>query len=222
MGMGTRERPGDRGRRRLRGAARRLGVEHREARVAAGLSLRAAADASGSPKSQLWRFERGEIDRLSLADLGSWFSVLGLDLSVKVYPAGDALRDAASQRLLERLRSELHPTLRWRAEVALPIEGDLRAWDAEVRGTVPRPWRCRVEAETRVADAQALERKLALKLRDDPGGHLILLLADTRSNRAALPALRAGLRDMLPAGARDVLAALRNGVEPPGSAILLM
>jgi hypothetical protein len=184
--------------------------------------LRAAAAASGSPKSQLWRFERGEIDRVSLADLGAWFSVLGLDLSVKAYPAGDALRDAASQRLLERLRAELRPILGWRTEVALPIDGDLRAWDAEIRGTVPQPWRCRVEAETRVADAQALERKLALKLRDDPGGHLILLVADTRSNRAAVAALRAGLKDSFPATARDVLAALREGREPPGNAILLM
>jgi transcriptional regulator with XRE-family HTH domain len=197
-------------------------MEHREARVAAGLSLRAAAAASGCPKSQLWRFERGEIDRVSLADLGAWFSVLGMDLSMKVYPVADPLRDAASQRLLERLRAELHPGLGWRTEVPLPLEGDLRAWDAEIRGSEPRPWRCRVEAETRITDAQALERKLSLKLRDDPGGHLILLVADTRTNRAAMPALRSGFRELFTAGAGDVLKALREGLEPPGNAILLM
>ena len=190
--------------------------------MAAGLSLRAAGDASGTPKRQLWRVERGEIERVSLADLGAWFSVLGLDLSVKVFPAGDALRDAASQRLLERLRAELHPVLGWRTEVGLPIEGDLRAWDAEIRGTVPRLWRCRVEAETRISDAQALERKLALKLRDDPGGHLLLLVADTRANRAALSTLRQGLGELFPASARATLAALREGREPPGNLILLM
>ena len=220
--MGTRDRPGDRGRRRAREASRRLGREHWEARVGGGLSLRACADASGTSYSKLWRFEHGELEVVSIGDVGAWCAVVGLDLVFRAYPAGDALRDAASQRLLERLRAELHPSLGWRTEVPLRIDGDLRAWDAEIRCREPRPWRCRVEAETRIADAQALERKLALKLRDDPGGHLILLVADTRSNRAVLAALRAGLRDLFPATARDVLAALRDGREPTGNAILLM
>ena len=107
-------------------------------------------------------------------------------------------------------------------EVPLPIEGDLRAWDAEIRGREPRPWRARIEAETRIADGQALERKLALKLRDDPGGHLILLVADTRANRRALAALGPGLREMLPLGAREVLGALDAGREPAGSGIVML
>jgi transcriptional regulator with XRE-family HTH domain len=201
---------------------RRLGREHRDARVAAGLSLRECADAAGTSHSKLWRFERGQVEVANIGDLGAWCSVVGLDLAMRAYPAGDPLRDVASQRLLGRLRSELHPTLRWRTEVALPLEGDLRAWDAEIRGASPRPWRCRVEAETRIADAQALERRLALKLRDDPGGHLVLLVADTRTNRMVVAALRAGLKDLFPASAREVLHALRQGSEPPGSGIVFM
>lgn len=184
--MGTRERPDDRGRRRVRAAIVRLGEEHRIARVGAGLSLRDTAVASGSSRSQLSRFERGSIDRASLTELGAWFAVLGLDLVIKAYPAGDPIRDRAQLALLERLRGRLHPSLRWRTEVPLPIPGDLRAWDAEVRGHEPKPWRARIEAETRIAGGQALQRRLSLKLRDDPGGHLILLVSDTRSNRAAL------------------------------------
>jgi transcriptional regulator with XRE-family HTH domain len=220
--MATRERPSDRGRRRLQAKIRQLGGEHRDARVAAGLSLRVAAAASGSSRSQLWRFERGEIDRLSISDVGAWFGVLGLDVSIKTYPAGDPIRDRAQLALLERLRLRLHPSLRWRTEVPLPIEGDLRAWDAEIRGREPRPWRARVEAETHIADGQALERKLARKLRDDPGGHLVLLAADTRANRRALATLSAGLREMLPSGTRDVLRALADGREPPGSGIVIL
>ena len=181
-----------------------------------------AAAASGSSRSQLWRFERGELDRVSMTDLGAWFSVLGLDLSIKTYPAGDPIRDRAQLALLERLRGRLHPSLRWRTEVPLPIEGDLRAWDAEVRGATPRAWRARVEAETRIGDGQALERKLALKLRDDPDGHLILLIADTRANRGALATLAPGLRASLPYGTREILTPLGAGREPPGSGIIVM
>jgi transcriptional regulator with XRE-family HTH domain len=201
---------------------RRLAVEHRDARVGAGLSLRTAADASDSSRSQLWRFERGELDRVSMADLGAWFAVVGLDLSIKTYPAGDPIRDRAQLALLERFRARIHPSLRWRTEVPLPIEGDLRAWDAEIRPAAPARWRVRVEAETRIADGQALERKLALKLRDDPGGHLILLVADTRANRHALAALDAGLRSLLPRSTRDILASLKRGEEPGGSGIVVM
>ena len=157
-----------------------------------------------------------------MADLGAWFAVLGLDLTLRAYPAGDPIRDRAQLALLERLRVRVHPSLRWRPEVPLPIEGDLRAWDAEIRGRRPQSWRARIEAETRIADGQALERKLALKLRDDPGGHLILLVADTRTNRRTIAALGPGLRAMLPLGAREILGALDAGLEPPGSGIVLM
>jgi transcriptional regulator with XRE-family HTH domain len=201
---------------------RRLGLEHRDVRVAAGLSLRTAAAASGSSRSQLCRFERGELDRVSIQDLGAWFSVLGQDLSLKTYPAGDPIRDRAQLALLERLRVRLHPGLRWRTEVPLPIEGGLRAWDAEIRPPPPARWRVRIEAETRISDGQALERKLALKLRDDPGGHLVLLVSDTRGNRRALSALDAGLTALLPFDTRVILAALAHGDEPNGNGIVVI
>src|SRR4029079_5356824 len=171
---------------------------------------------------QLLRFEHGTLRSVMLEDIGAWFAVLGLDLSMRTYPAGDPIRDRAQLALLERLRVRLHPTLRWRSEVPLPIEKDLRAWDAEIRGRDPRSWRARVEAETRIADGQALERKLALKLRDDPDGHLILLVSDTRSNRAALATLAPGLSAMLPRSTREILSALAAGREPPGSGIAII
>lgn len=200
----------------------RLGEEHRNARVAAGLSLRDSAAASGSSRSQLCRFERGEIDRASMTDMGAWFAVLGLDLTIRAYPAGDPIRDRAQLALLERFRGRLHPSLRWRTEVPLPIEGDLRAWDAEVSGAQPERWKARVEAETKIADGQALERRLSLKLRDDPGGHLILLVSDTRANRAALRSIGVGLRELLPLETRQILSALAAGRDPGGSGIVIL
>jgi transcriptional regulator with XRE-family HTH domain len=220
--MGTRERPADRGRRRTRDALVRLGREHREARTAAGLSLRQCAAASGASYPQLSRFERGQIERLNVPDVGAWCAVVGLDVGLRAFPAGDPIRDRAQLTLLERLRSRLHPSLAWRTEVPLPIAGDLRAWDAEIRGAPPHNWRTRVEAETAISDGQALERRLALKLRDDPGGHLILLVADTRNNRRATAALRPGLSTTFPTPPRVLLAALRAGREPPGSGLLLI
>jgi hypothetical protein len=154
--------------------------------------------------------------------LGAYCAVVGLELSIRAYPAGDPIRDRAQLALLERFRARLHPGLRWRTEVPLPIDGDLRAWDAEVRGSRPAPWRARVEAETKIADGQALERRLNLKLRDDPDGHLILLVSETRANRLALKSLDAGLRSVLPLGTRGMMVALAAARDPRGSGIVVI
>jgi hypothetical protein len=154
--------------------------------------------------------------------LSAYCAVLGLELSLRTYPAGDPIRDRAQLALLERLRGRLHPNLRWRTEVPLPIERDLRAWDADIRGTTPAPWRARVEAETKLADLQALERRLTLKHRDDPGGHLILLVSDTRANRAGLRSLRDGLAELLPLRTREVLGAIADGRDPGAGGIVIL
>jgi transcriptional regulator with XRE-family HTH domain len=216
------DRPADRGRRRARAALRHVADDGRMARVSAGLSQRDVARAVGSSHSKVGRFERRASLTSDLEFVAAYCAVVGLDLAIRTYPAGDPIRDRAQLALLERLRSRIHPALRWRTEVPLPIEGDLRTWDAEIRGRDPRPWRGRVEAETRIADGQALERKLALKLGDDPDGHLILLVSDTRSNRLALKALGPGLMSLLPHGTREILSALAAGREPAGSGIVVM
>jgi hypothetical protein len=168
------------------------------------------------------RFERGELERVSVAELGAWCAVVGLDLAIRAYPAGDPIRDRAQLMLLERLRARLHPSLRWRTEAPLPIEGDLRAWDAEITGRHPAPWRARVEAETRIGDGQALERRLGLKVRDDPDGHLILLVSDTRTNRRALASIGTGLDHLAPAGMREIMAALSIGKDPGRGGVVIL
>jgi transcriptional regulator with XRE-family HTH domain len=192
------------------------------ARVGAGLSLRDVAAASGASHQQLARFERGDLDRVSIAELGAWCAVVGLDLGIRAYPAGDPIRDRAQLALLERFRARLHPSLRWRTEVPLAIERDLRAWDAEVSGGARERWRIRVEAETNVADGQALQRRLQLKIRDDPVGHVVLLVSETRANRQAVRLLKAGLRETLPLEAREMMAALGTGRDPGASGIVIL
>jgi transcriptional regulator with XRE-family HTH domain len=201
---------------------RRLADDGRIIRIGAGLSQGEVGRAIGVSHARVGRFERGEVPYPDLEFLGAYCAVLGLDLSLRAYPAGDPIRDRAQLALLERLRARLHPSLRWRTEVPLPVERDLRAWDADIRGTTPSPWRARVEAETKLADGQAFERRLTLKHRDDPGGHLILLVSDTRANRVALRLLRDGLAELLPLGTRDLLGALAEGRDPGGSGIVIL
>ena len=88
---------------------------------------------------------------------------------------------------------------------------DRRAWDAVIRLGGRRAG---CEAETRLADVQALERRLALKLRDGGVDVLILVVADTAHNRAVLRAHREALRPLLPLDGRHILAAFAEGRLP--------
>jgi transcriptional regulator with XRE-family HTH domain len=217
--MPTRERPADRGRRLVRNALGRLYQDLRAARIGAGLSQRAVADAVGVSHSRIGRLERGELERPPWDLLAGACSVVGLDLVVKAYPGGDPLRDRAHAALLERLHRALPRSLRWQTERAFPLSGDQRAWDATVEGS---GWRCHVEAETVLSDGQALARRLSLKMRDGGPGHLVLLVADTRRNRQAMAVIRPMLRDALPLDGGRILRALHRGIDPGGSGILLL
>jgi transcriptional regulator with XRE-family HTH domain len=190
----------------------------RRARVGAGLSLRAVGAATGINHGRIFRFEHGRIGELRIDDLGAICAVVGLDLSIRAFPAGDAIRDAGQARLLERFRGRLHASLGWATEVPLPIPGDLRAWDALIRGPA---WRIGVEAETVLDDVQAVERRLALKARDGEVDRVILLVADTKRNRRAMVAAPAAFGD-LPLRTRTILAALRDGRDPGQSGIVIL
>jgi hypothetical protein len=78
-----------------------------------------------------------------------------------------------------------------------------------------------VDAETRIRDAQALQRRTNLKRRDTLTDRVILLLADTRSNRVVVRALGAPILDDAIDG-RVVLARLAAGSDPKGSGVVLL
>jgi hypothetical protein len=145
-------------------------------------------------------------------------AAVGLDVRLRVWPAGDPIRDAGQQRLLERLGRRLAGDLRWRTEVPLPIEGDLRAWDAVIGGD---GWQLAVEAETVVGDVQALERRLALKRRDGGIKRVLLLIADTRRNRREIAAAPSAFAD-LDRDVRAVLRAIAIGRDPGVDALVLL
>lgn len=184
----------------------------------AGLSLRSIGRAIGVSKSTVDRMESRTGTVIDLSILASMAASVGLDVRLRAFPAGDAIRDAGQQRLLGRLRVRLPVSLGWSTEVPLPIEGDLRAWDAMIEAEV---WRLAVDAETVLDDVQAVERRVQLKMRDGGVDHVLLLVADTRRNRRALaaaPTAFAGFsRD-----ARATLRALADGRDPGTSAIVML
>lgn len=96
---------------------------------------------------------------------------------------------------------------------------DLRAWDAVIAAA---NWRKPVEAETRLGDFQALERRVTLKQRDGHMEHVLLLVADTRHNRIALRSVAPSLDAQFPVPGRRALELLSAGIDPGGSAIVLL
>jgi transcriptional regulator with XRE-family HTH domain len=183
------------------------------------LSQAFVAHASGLSQSQVSRIERGVLATLSIEQLCRIASVIGLDLSVKLYPGGAPLRDQGQTNLIDRFRPHVGPPLGLRAEVPVPIDGDRRAWDLQIVGA---PKLIGLEAETRIVDCQALQRRIALKARDSNIERVILLVSDTRANRAAIRAAEASFREMFPVPARDALRALREGRDPGGWAIIML
>jgi hypothetical protein len=142
-----------------------------------------------------------------------------MDLSVKTYAGGDPLRDRGHHALLARVRSTLPSATSWRTEVPLPIVGDQRAWDAltDLWGLVVA-----IGAEMRLADLQALERRLWRKVRDGRIDRFILALVDTRANRVAVRELAEALRPGFPLQGAAALAAIRSGRDPGCHLLILV
>lgn len=193
--------------------------ELRTARIDRGLSQDRVAAAIGVDRSWISRIERGDLRDVGIVAMAEMLAAVGLELSMRAYPSGSPLRDRAHAALLDRLRLRLHRSLGWSTEVPLPIPGDLRAWDALIRG---QAWRCGVEAETRPTDLQALERRLGLKQRDGGVDFLILLLLDSRHNRGLVREHADGLHERYPVAGTRALELLSAGVSPGGNAIILL
>jgi transcriptional regulator with XRE-family HTH domain len=195
------------------------GEELRSARFSAGLSQETVAAASGLSATQVGRIERGVLASVSVDQLCRLVSVLGLEVWLRFYPAGDPIRDQGQVDLIERFRPNLGSPLWLRTEVLIPIPGDKRAWDGSIEGGRSP---VRLEAETRIHDVQALQRRIALKARDSGVAVVILLVSATHANRAALRAADAQFRQAFPVPGRAALRELRAGRVPGGSTIIVV
>jgi transcriptional regulator with XRE-family HTH domain len=196
-----------------------LARECRIARAAASLSQAMVGRALGVSRERISRFERGDDVDPGFLFLVRLFAVLGMSLTARAWPDGSPRRDAVHGYLLSAFANVLHPELGWRIEVPLPASRDRRAWDAMI--TIGQT-RIGVEAETQLRDGQALQRRLNLKMRDGGVDHLLLVVSDTRSNRAFLRWWAAEVRGDLPGGSTELLDALRAGRDPGKSGIVLL
>jgi transcriptional regulator with XRE-family HTH domain len=209
----------DRARRRIQGQVRVIGGELLAARELSGLSRRAVSTATGVPESAVRRLELGLLRELNVARLALVADAVGLEPSIRLYPGGDPLRDAAQNALLERLRLRVSRSLTWRREVPLPGDRDQRSWDAVItKPPLSRP----VDAETRLRDFQALERRLNLKMRDGNVDSIILLVADSRNNRAALRSAPEAWKAAFPISSRQALTDVGAGRLPDASALIVL
>jgi hypothetical protein len=77
------------------------------------------------------------------------------------------------------------------------------------------------EMEMRVRDGQALERLINIKRRDDPIDSFVLLLADTRNNRAVIDTNTGLFQDLTRLTFRELARILRSGQHPPNSLVFV-
>ena len=206
------------GQRRGERLVRELADAVREARIGLGVSLTRLAELVGFSRSKLWRIENGLTRKLDLVEAAQLCQVLGLDLSVRTFPTGAPIRDAGHVRLIDRF-ARATPSMAWTREHPIPISGDLRAWDLFGRLDGHN---IGVAAETKFRDEQALIRREHAKMRDAGVDRLILLIADTKANRATLREIRESLRAEFPLDGRQILTALNAGRDPGDSGIVLM
>lgn len=218
--MGTHRRAADLGAERGRRLLATLGRELREARLDRGLSTRVVGRAAGMSCASVSRIERGLVANVSIADLASLHLAVGLDLSVRSFPGGQPIRDRAHVALLEAFRGVLPGSVRWRTEVRVAGPGDRRAWDAVIEGR--DLGRYGIEAETAPNDVQALCRRLGLKRDDGDVAGILLVLPETRHVRGFLAAGRELLRSEFPVDGERALTLLKAGLDPGGSAILVL
>lgn len=206
------------GARRSRFLRHRVADDLTSARLAGGLSVREVAAKLGVSADRIARAEHGDPGTLTIDLAARIAPVVGLQLSISLYPDGDPVRDRAQLALLGRFRQRVDPGLPFRTEVPMPIVGDLRAADATIELAATT---LLVEAETRVTDIQVVERKGRLKLRDFGADRLILLISETAHNRSVLD-LHPEIRERFPVSQRRCMAALARGQDPGGDAIVIL
>lgn len=194
--------------------------EFLERRLMLDLSQDHVALAAGMSRKHYGRIERGQATTLAFAQMNAIASVLGLTTSVRWFPSGTPIRDRAhTTKLIEVLGWVMSP-LRYRIEVPLPVTDgrwEQRAWDAMVFGVGIRT---SIELEMRLRDVQAAARRINLKRRDDPTERFLLLIADTRTNRAVLGQFPDAFGDLPRLGRRVVRSALEAGSHPPSGIVL--
>lgn len=137
---------------------------------------------------------------------------VGLDLVLRAYEGqAPSLRDTGQLELAQQLWEEAHAS--WQPSMELAVGEHGQAIDLCFFGPSEI---LAVEIERLAIDWQAQPRRADVKRRSLASRHqrpvrLVMAVEDRRRNRAALAAHLGVVRVALPAGSREVLAALRRG-----------
>lgn len=200
-------------------AALDLGAELLHARRALGARQSDVGAAIGISGAAVSRRERGLVGRVPGGDLAAHAAAVGLRLSLKLYPTGMGVRDAAQARHVAALVARLGNAWKVRLEAPMPAPGDLRAVDVLLigaRATIA------VEVITRLSDIQAQVRAAQLKTRDIGATRLVLAVAGSRGNRRELGMARGTLVASFEMDSRRLWADLTAGRDPGRDGILVV
>ena len=196
-----------------------IGDQLRTGRHVLGLTQAHVARSLGISQSEVSRRERGRSATLAGRELTRHAAAVGLRLSIKLWPVGGGVRDAAQARYIAAFVARVGRPWRVILEAPIPIAGDLRAVDVVLKSSTRL---IAVEVITRLADLQAQIRAARLKARDIGAGRLILVVASTHANRAALRTVRASLVESFDTDTRRILGDLAAGRDPGRDGIVVL
>jgi transcriptional regulator with XRE-family HTH domain len=186
-------------------------MEIRTARAIAGMTTRQVARRAGVAASTEARVEVGD-PGAAVDTVCAVAEAVGLDIVLRAYPGRQpSLRDMGQLELAHALIARVHPSLKPELELLVGQHGE--AIDTVLFGASEI---VAVEFERLIVDVQAQlrrserKREALAELHQRPV-RLIVVIEDTRRNRAATAAHLDLLRTALPAGSREVLRALGAG-----------
>ena len=196
-----------------------IGDQLRTGRHVLGLTQAQIAASLGISQSEVSRRERGRSATLAGRQLTRHAAAVGLRLSIKLWPVGGGIRDAAQARYVAAFVARVGRPWNVVLEAPVPIAGDLRADDVVLKSATLI---IAVEVVTRLADLQAQIRAAQLKARDIGAGRLILVVTGTNANRAALGTVRATLVESFDTDTRRILGDLAAGRDPGRDGIVIL
>ena len=217
--MPTRTRMLDEARRVWRRTALEIGDELRTGRHIMGITQTQLGAAIGASPSEISRRELGRSRRLTGQKLAMHVAAVGLRLSVKLFPIGGGIRDAAQARYIAAFVARISRLWKVTLEAPIPLAGDLRAVDVLLRSDRAL---MAVEVITRLTDLQAQIRAAQLKARDIGATRLLLIVAGTHANRNALAAARPALLNSFDLDSRRLLVDLTAGRDPGRDGIIVL
>lgn len=208
----------------------RFGDDIQRLREDAGVSLAQLGRAAGIDSSYLARVERGAaspsietIVRLGLA--------LGADASIRLYPTtGPSIRDRHQTPIADSLIRALHP--RWRPYPEIAVRHPSRGWiDLGLHDAIAGHF-VATEIQSELRRLEQLIRWSGAKadsirswdgwthLGAEPRVSRLLVIRETRANRAVVQEASAVLRASYPGHAHAALDALSGAGDWPGSSLL--